>query len=130
MIPAEIRRPRSTTQPLLFVSSAFANRTTLGESVVNTDHGRGLHHILLLAAVCLMPFLAWSQNPFPESEVRDTVVLVCSQCHPLTRIIDGDMTAEEWEFTLYDMIARGAPVHAEDIERVRQYLIDNFATDD
>lgn len=97
---------------------------------MNTDKARILPHVLLLAVVCLIPFLAWSQNPFPEGEVRDTVLLVCSQCHPLTRIIDGDMTTEEWEFILYDMIARGAPVHAEDIERVRQYLVDNFGTDD
>ena len=40
------------------------------------------------------------------------------------------MTAEQWEFILYDMIARGAPVHAEDIERVKQYLVDNFGTVD
>ena len=97
---------------------------------MNTDNGRRPLHRLFLAVVCLIPLLTWSQNPFPEGEVRDTVLLVCSQCHPLTRIIDGEMTAEEWEFTLYDMIARGAPVHADDIEPVRQYLIDNFATDD
>ena len=97
---------------------------------MNTDKARILPHVLLLAVVCLIPFLAWSQNPFPEGEVRDTVLLVCSQCHPLTRIIDVNMTTEEWEFILYDMIARGAPVHAEDIERVRQYLVDNFGTDD
>ena len=70
---------------------------------MNTDKARILPHVLLLAVVCLIPFLAWSQNPFPEGEVRDTVLLVCSQCHPLTRIIDGDMTTEEWEFILYDM---------------------------
>jgi hypothetical protein len=39
------------------------------------------------------------------------------------------MSASDWEFTLYDMIARGAPVHEEQIEVVRQYLIDNFAVD-
>ena len=97
---------------------------------MKTDKGRILPHVLVLAVVCLIPFLAWSQNPFPEGEARDTVLLVCSQCHPLTRIIDGDMTAEQWEFILYDMIARGAPVHVEDIERVRQYLVDNFGTVD
>ena len=70
-----------------------------------------------------------SENPFPEAEMRETVLLVCSQCHPLTRITEGDLTAEEWEFTLYDMIARGAPIHEEDIAFVREYLIDNFATD-
>lgn len=96
---------------------------------MNTHTGRRHPPKLFIAGVLLIPFLAWSQNPFPQAEVRDTVLLVCSQCHPLTRITDGELTAEEWEFTLYDMIARGAPVHEEDIELVRQYLVDNFATD-
>ena len=85
---------------------------------------------LSVAAVFLVPFLGWGQNPFPQGQVRDTVLLVCSQCHPLTRIIDGDLTAEEWEFMLYDMIARGAPVYEEDLELVRQYLVENFAIDE
>ncbi len=58
------------------------------------------------------------------------MLLVCSQCHSLTRITDANLNAEEWEFTLYDMIARGAPVHEVDLALVRQYLIDNFAIDE
>jgi hypothetical protein len=40
------------------------------------------------------------------------------------------LNAEEWELTLYDMIARGAPLHAEDLDIVRKYLIENFAIDE
>ena len=81
------------------------------------------------AAVVLGPVLAWSQAPFPDGPARDAVLRACTACHPVTRITDNDLDAAEWEFTLYDMIARGAPLHAEDLEAVRQYLIDNFATD-
>jgi hypothetical protein len=84
---------------------------------------------MLATAVVLYPLLAWSQNPFPDGPARETVVLVCSQCHALTRLTDSSMSAADWEFVLYDMIARGAPVHEEQLERVRQYLIDNFAVD-
>ncbi len=86
--------------------------------------------LLSVATILLMPSLGWGQSPFPEAKVRNTVLLVCSQCHSLTRIMDGDLNAEEWEFTLYDMIARGAPVHEEDLDLVKQYLIDNFAIDE
>ncbi len=85
---------------------------------------------LSVASVFLIPFLGWGQGPFPNGKARNTLFLVCSQCHSLARITDADLTAEEWEFTLYDMIARGAPVYEEDLALVRQYLIDNFAIDE
>ena len=84
----------------------------------------------MMAAAFLIPIIASSQAPFPEGRARDAVFLVCTQCHPLTRITDNDLTAAEWEFTLYDMIARGAPLHEADLEAVRQYLIENFAVDE
>ncbi|HEY5622390.1 MAG TPA: hypothetical protein VIV14_01430 [Gammaproteobacteria bacterium] len=83
-----------------------------------------------VAVILLAPVFAWSQAPFPEGRARDAVFQACTPCHPLTRITDNDLDADEWEFTLYDMIARGAPLHEEDMEAVRQYLIDNFAVED
>ena len=80
--------------------------------------------MLLLAT----PQLA-AQATFPESPVRDTVVVVCSQCHPLTRILDSHMTAAEWQTYLYDMVARGATLYDRDLERVKAYLVASFATD-
>ncbi len=85
---------------------------------------------LSVATAFFIPFLGWGQDPFPNGKARNTVLLVCSQCHSLTRITDANLNAEEWEFTLYDMIARGAPVHEVDLALVRQYLIDNFAIDE
>ena len=85
---------------------------------------------LALVTMFLIPVFGWSQAPFPEGRARDTVFLACTQCHPLTRITDNDLNAAEWEFTLYDMIARGAPLHEADLDLVKQYLIDNFAVDE
>lgn len=84
---------------------------------------------LLMAALVMLPILGQGQNPFPSGQARETVIIVCSQCHVLTRITESNLNAEQWEFTLYDMIARGAPVHEKDVESVRRYLVDNFATD-
>ncbi len=85
---------------------------------------------LAVAATLFCPATGRAQGPFPEGEARDTVIVVCSQCHVLTRITDNDLDAEEWEFMLYDMIARGAPLHERDIESVRRYLVEHFATDE
>ncbi len=96
---------------------------------MKANTGRKLAPGIAVAAAVLCPAPGWGQGPFPEGEGRDKVILVCSQCHVLTRITDNDLSAEEWEFTLYDMIARGAPLHEADLENVRRYLIENFASD-
>lgn len=70
-----------------------------------------------------------AQNLFPEGEGRDTLFLVCTQCHTPTRITRVRLSAKDWDFYLYDMIARGAPVEKDDLEALRKYLIDNFAID-
>ncbi len=97
---------------------------------MKTDNSRKLAIKLTVATMILCPIVGWVQGPFPTGQGRDTVVMVCSQCHPLTRITDNDLNAEEWEFTLYDMIARGAPLYEKDLDNVRRYLIENFATDE
>jgi len=87
-----------------------------------------LPYIFLLSAACLNSSLASAQG-FPDGEGRDAFLAACSACHALTRITDPHrkLTAEEWEFHLYEMIARGAPVLEKDIEPIRRYLVDNFA---
>lgn len=94
---------------------------------MNTGSRSALAASSAVAAVLLVPILARSQGPLPEGPARDVMLRACTACHPLTRITENDLDADEWAFTLYDMIARGAPLHEEDLEAVRQYLIDNFA---
>lgn len=72
---------------------------------------------------------AGAQDAFPPGPARDTVALVCSQCHPLTRIIDNRKSASEWEALLYDMVSRGATLYEDELEPVKAYLIDNFSAD-
>ena len=68
-----------------------------------------------------------SQEVFPEGKGRDTLFLVCTQCHALNRMTEARFGADDWEFIVYDMISRGAPVYKDDIEDLNKYLIDNFA---
>jgi hypothetical protein len=87
-------------------------------------------YIPLLAAAMFYSGLAWGQGlGLPEGKGRDTVMQVCTACHGLDHITNPHkkLTAEEWEFYLYEMISRGAPLHKEDMNIVKNYLIDNFA---
>lgn len=86
--------------------------------------------VLLLDVGGVYSSRAWSQDLFPEEQGRETLFLVCVQCHSLSRITGVKMTAADWEFTLYDMISRGAPVHQKDIKNLKKYLIDNFAVEE
>ncbi len=83
---------------------------------------------ILLASLGLTTF-ALSQETFPEGPGRDTLLLVCTQCHSLGKMVAAELTADDWQFIVYDMISRGAPVHQEDIAGLTKYLQDNFAVD-
>lgn len=72
---------------------------------------------------------AIGQEPFPDEPGRDTMLLACSQCHSAGKMLSVELTSDEWEFTVYDMLARGANVHADEVDAVVEYLQDNFSTD-
>ncbi len=71
--------------------------------------------------------LTQSQEIFPPGQGRNTLFLVCVQCHSLSRVTEARLSAVNWEFTLYDMISRGAPVREEEMETLKKYLVENFA---
>ena len=84
--------------------------------------------VFVVAGLVFTP-LAVGQDSFPEAPARDTLIVACTQCHSLGRMAIATLTAEDWQFVVYDMIARGAPVRQEDIADLTTYLQDNFATD-
>jgi hypothetical protein len=84
---------------------------------------------LVLVAVlssAVSPSLA---QGLPEGEGLRAVIVACTQCHGLDRLTNIKLSTIEWENALYDMMARGAVVEGKDLLTVREYLIDNFATD-
>lgn len=91
---------------------------------------KGGFHFSALALVILMyiPGMSWGQG-FPEGENRDKVIMACSTCHGLDNIFNASnpLSAEDWEFYVYEMIARGAPVRQEDIQDIVDYLAENFS---
>lgn len=85
--------------------------------------------VWIAAALVALAPNATGQGAFPEGPGRDTLLLNCTQCHSLGRIALADFTADDWQFIVYDMIGRGAPVHRGDIADLTKYLQTNFASD-
>lgn len=88
----------------------------------------------LVAACCLMQLPATAgaaEGGLPEGEGRDVMISACTACHGLANIVNPHkpLSTEEWEYYLYDMVVRGAPVHQDDLEALRRYLVENFAND-
>lgn len=80
--------------------------------------------LLLLSAAAV------GQNPFPEAPGRATVFMACSQCHSIGKMAQAQLTADDWQFVVFDMIARGAPVPEDEVDTVVRYLQDSFASDE
>ena len=96
---------------------------------MNYLSGRALTKYLLVAIILYLPVLSWGQG-LPEGEHRDKVIMACSACHGLDNIFNASnkMSADDWEYYVYDMVARGAPVRKEDMQDIIKYLADNFTT--
>jgi hypothetical protein len=94
----------------------------------NSNNSR-LVETILLAIGIFCSSISWGQG-FPEGEHLDKVIASCTACHGLDKIVNpsNKMSAEDWEFYVYDMISRGAPVRKEDMEDIVKYLVDNFTT--
>jgi len=83
-----------------------------------------------LLAGMLTPVAALGQNA-GENRGEQIAAQACTYCHGFNNIAQShkQLTAEEWEFYFYDMVARGAPIYEEDLDIVLQYLIDTYAVD-
>ena len=85
--------------------------------------------VTIFGLVIFSASMTRSQELFPAGQSRDTLFLVCVQCHSLDRVTTAKLTSADWEFMLYDMISRGAPVRDDEIDALKKYLVDNFAID-
>ena len=96
---------------------------------VNTNcYGICLSIIVSLSLLITLPTQA--QVTFPEGDGRAAVFIACTQCHGLDRLTRVTLNAMEWENAIYDMMARGAVVDVKDLDKVRDYLINNLAVDE
>lgn len=86
--------------------------------------------LVLATTGLLLPVIGHTQG-LPPGEGMQKVLTACTACHGLDNITNPHkkLTAQEWETYLYDMVARGAAIHKDEIEVVRRYLVDNFAVE-
>ena len=70
-----------------------------------------------------------AQEAFPEGEGRNEIFVACTQCHGLGHLTRVNLNAQEWENAVYDMVARGASIDVDDLDSIKNYLINNLATD-
>lgn len=84
----------------------------------------------LLGILLYLPVMVSAQG-MPEGEHRDKVIYACSACHGIDNIFNASnpMSADDWEFYVYEMVSRGAPVRKEDMQDIIDYLVENFVTE-
>jgi cytochrome c5 len=75
----------------------------------------------------LLDYLVEHYGPMPDGRGKDVVLNVCTMCHDLKRIRQGQRSPEEWMETLNSMLNEGAPLSDADYPVVLAYLSKNFA---
>ncbi|NNE38464.1 MAG: hypothetical protein HKN08_09180 [Gammaproteobacteria bacterium] len=70
-----------------------------------------------------------AQEAFPEGEGRQAIFVSCTQCHGLGHLTRVSLDSQQWENAVYDMVARGAAIDINDLDTIKNYLINNLAND-
>ncbi|MGH7832327.1 MAG: c-type cytochrome, partial [Candidatus Binatia bacterium] len=59
-------------------------------------------------------------------EGKDLTVQLCNTCHNLQKTVVSRKSPQEWEKTVYDMVARGAQIFPDEAEQIVKYLATSF----
>lgn len=84
-----------------------------------------------LIAMVFPPRLSWPDRHWkgllPEDEGKDLTAQLCGTlCHSLQKTVVSRKTPQEWERTVYDMVARGAQIFPDEAEQIIKYLSKNL----
>jgi virginiamycin B lyase len=80
--------------------------------------------VLTAALLCSGP-PAWSQE-LPDGPGKDLAVAYCNTCHTLAGHVGSGYTPEGWSTVVQMMLNQGAPVPADKVAALRDYLTKNF----
>jgi cytochrome c5 len=72
------------------------------------------------------PLHAQAPGPLPQGEGRDLVAVACTQCHPLTPILNMRLGQGGWRNQVTNMVLRGAQLTAPEADTVIRYLTASF----
>lgn len=92
---------------------------------------RVLPVLLFVVALIFPAAVLWSSNHWksllPEDEGKDLTAQLCGTlCHSLQKTVVSRKTPQEWERTVYDMVARGAQIFPDEAEQIIKYLSKNL----
>jgi hypothetical protein len=91
---------------------------------------RILSVVVFLVALIFPVTVLWSENHWkslmPDGDGKDVTVQLCGTCHNLQKTVVSRKAPQEWERTVYDMIARGAQIFPDEAEQIIKYLSKNF----
>ena len=81
---------------------------------------------LIVAAVALPQSRKREKQDAPEGEGRTLLVEACVQCHDLGTVAAQRKTLAGWKRTVNEMIWKGAPLMADEVETLARYLATSF----
>jgi hypothetical protein len=85
--------------------------------------------ILFVALLFPVPSL-WPNNHWvsllPQGDGKEETQQLCGSCHNLQKTVLSRKTPQEWERTVYDMVARGAQIFPDEAEKIAKYLSASF----
>ena len=87
--------------------------------------------VLIFFAALLSPVSSsWSNNHWatllPAGDGQQETKELCGSCHNLQKIVLSRKTPQEWERSVYDMVARGAQIFPDEVEKIVKYLGQSF----
>jgi virginiamycin B lyase len=62
----------------------------------------------------------------PEGSGKEAVAATCNTCHPLLARVGSGYTVDGWYTVMRMMVNQGAPIPADQVEEITQYLIKTF----
>ncbi len=82
--------------------------------------------VLIFPAALSWPEEDWAKL-LPDGEGKDLTAQLCgSSCHNLQKVVVSRKTSQEWERSVYDMVARGAQIFPEEVDQITKYLAKSF----
>ena len=91
---------------------------------------RVLSALIFLAALLSPVSSSWPNNHWvsllPAGDGQQETKELCGSCHNLQKIVLSRKTPQEWERSVFDMVARGAQIFPDEVEKIVKYLGQSF----
>lgn len=91
---------------------------------------RALPVLLFFAALIFPVSFLWPEEDWktlmPDGEGKDVTAELCGTCHDLQKVVVSRKSPQEWERSVYDMVARGAQIFPDEVEQIVKYLAKSF----